>query len=535
MRIVLVNWARIWEGAAHGGGVNVYCQQLALELVARGHEVSWVSAGLTYTPDGYAPNKLGPCTARRHGDYHGVRTFEIINSPVVAPGPCQFDEPLAEASSPVLEAEFARLLGLLSPDIVHFHNLEGFSAGCIYAARAAGARVVFSLHNYHTVCQQVYLMRAGTTPCHDFEGGQACVGCVNLKPAQDERLHRATYHAPPPVPEPDTTPLRLSIAQRLGLSAVLPPPARPVPVMVPGRPVTQLADIMPDPEPRRAASAAPAAPEGYVLDVESPAWRPLSNEVRVTAGNLATANPFGQRRALVVRALSACDRVIAVSGFVARKFESLGVDAKVLRTIPIGSRMTELGAVVRAEAHPAAPARPLKLVFMGFNNFYKGLHMLCDSLEVLTPEVLAQIHLCVYAKDIHVSEHRLRALEPRLAALSTSPSYTYDQIPAMLRGKDAGIVPSVWWDNGPQTVMEFLACGLPVIGANLGGIPDFIRHEVNGLLFTGNDRFDLAANLARVVADRTILPRLRAGVEPPRTVAAHVGDLEALYSECLLA
>ena len=37
-------------------------------------------------------------------------------------------------------------------------------------------------------------------------------------------------------------------------------------------------------------------------------------------------------------------------------------------------------------------------------------------------------------------------------------------------------------DNYPNTVMESLSCGLPVIAFNIGGMPDMIRHLSNGYL-----------------------------------------------------
>jgi glycosyltransferase involved in cell wall biosynthesis len=110
--------------------------------------------------------------------------------------------------------------------------------------------------------------------------------------------------------------------------------------------------------------------------------------------------------------------------------------------------------------------------------------------------------------------------------------YKYDDIPWLLTGTDVGIVPSVWWDNGPQTVIEYLACGVPVVGARLGGIPDFVDHGRNGLLFEGNNRCDLARTLASIVAEPRILDTLRAGARGTRikTMAEHAAELEGLYA-----
>ena len=46
---------------------------------------------------------------------------------------------------------------------------------------------------------------------------------------------------------------------------------------------------------------------------------------------------------------------------------------------------------------------------------------------------------------------------------------------------DVFVAPSVE-DNLPNTVMESLACGTPVVAFNIGGMPDMIEHKKNGYL-----------------------------------------------------
>jgi glycosyltransferase involved in cell wall biosynthesis len=128
---------------------------------------------------------------------------------------------------------------------------------------------------------------------------------------------------------------------------------------------------------------------------------------------------------------------------------------------------------------------------------------------------------------------RFERLRPRLAGLTYQYAYDYSDIPWLLGGRDLVVVPSVWWDNAPQTVFEAFGCGVPVLGAELGGIPDFVTHGHNGLLFRGNDRYDLARRLAECVREPAALDRLRANVRPPKSIADHGTEIEALYHELL--
>lgn len=515
MRVVLVNWAHLADGASSGGGVNGYCQSLAVELAARGHDVTYLSSGLTYTRDA-DPSRVGPCKARRMPDFRGVRVVEIINSPVVAPGIFQFSDPEAEIASPALDAEFRAVLEALRPDVVHFHNVEGIAASTI-GVRGTWARF-FSLHNYHTICPQVYLLRGGVTPCRDSRNGHACATCITTGDPASERLGRC---GPMPPPPPVHVPLHVSVTSRLRRIAQRispPPPVPPSPQPMPGAPF--------DPAPAQRWTEPAAGTDPSQL-------APLLNTIEPEPASDLPLNGFGRRRAAMVDALNSCDRVLAVSRFVAEVFASRGVKREVLSVQPIGTRMTDLAAK-HPEMLAPPPAddgvRPLRLVFMGYHNRAKGLHVLADALDGLAPAALRRVHLAVFAKDIAPFETRMRRLEGRLAGLDIRPGYRYDEVPSLLSGRDAGIVPSVWWDNGPQTVMEFFACGLPVIGAELGGIPDLVRDGQNGLLFRGNDRDALRSVLLRLVTERGLCDRLRAGVTPPRSISAHADELLAAYA-----
>ena len=55
------------------------------------------------------------------------------------------------------------------------------------------------------------------------------------------------------------------------------------------------------------------------------------------------------------------------------------------------------------------------------------------------------------------------------------------QISLAYSAADLFVVPSLQ-DNLPNTVMEAMACGTPVIGFDVGGIPDMIRQGISGQL-----------------------------------------------------
>lgn len=54
------------------------------------------------------------------------------------------------------------------------------------------------------------------------------------------------------------------------------------------------------------------------------------------------------------------------------------------------------------------------------------------------------------------------------------------------------VVPSIWYENCPYSVMETLVIGKPVVGANIGGIPELVKDNENGLIYQYNNIDDLS-------------------------------------------
>ncbi|MDI3546995.1 MAG: hypothetical protein PWR10_647 [Halanaerobiales bacterium] len=65
---------------------------------------------------------------------------------------------------------------------------------------------------------------------------------------------------------------------------------------------------------------------------------------------------------------------------------------------------------------------------------------------------------------------------------------------------DVFIAPSLE-DNLPNTVMESMACGTPVVAFNIGGMPDMLEHKKNGYLAEYKSAEDLAEGIGWILKD----------------------------------
>lgn len=73
-----------------------------------------------------------------------------------------------------------------------------------------------------------------------------------------------------------------------------------------------------------------------------------------------------------------------------------------------------------------------------------------------------------------------------------------DELARAYRAADVFVLPSLE-DNLPNTMLEALACGTPVVGSNIGGIPDLVVEGETGRLFPANDSAAIASALLDLI------------------------------------
>lgn len=120
----------------------------------------------------------------------------------------------------------------------------------------------------------------------------------------------------------------------------------------------------------------------------------------------------------------------------------------------------------------------------GFRYFAEALQLLHQQHPNLKPEIL------VFGKGRSYLFNEQPYPIRHLGVLTTE-----DAIVAAYNAADVMVVPSLE-DNLPNTIVEALSCGTPVVGFRTGGIPEMIDHEQNGYLATVGSAQELAAGLA---------------------------------------
>ena len=123
----------------------------------------------------------------------------------------------------------------------------------------------------------------------------------------------------------------------------------------------------------------------------------------------------------------------------------------------------------------------------GFAYFAEALTLLHQQHPELAPEIL------IFGKGRSYLFNELPYTVRHLGLLTSE-----DDIVAAYNAADAMVVPSLE-DNLPNTVIEAMACGTPVVGFRTGGIPEMIDHEQNGYLADVGSAQQLANGLAFIL------------------------------------
>lgn len=79
-----------------------------------------------------------------------------------------------------------------------------------------------------------------------------------------------------------------------------------------------------------------------------------------------------------------------------------------------------------------------------------------------------------------------------------------NQVKEYLRKARFIVVPSIWYENCPYSILETQAIGKTVIGANIAGIPELVQDKVNGLTYQYDDTKELEEKMKLLFENKSL-------------------------------
>ena len=159
------------------------------------------------------------------------------------------------------------------------------------------------------------------------------------------------------------------------------------------------------------------------------------------------------------------------------------------------TRIRELPTFVEPRASRPYGERKRRVCYVGRVERIKGIEVLLDAVELLRRSGTVGDLEVVIAGD--TSTPTGQALSARLRehpiAGVTMPGHLDEAaVMELLQSSLVSVVPSLWYENMPNSMLESFACGTPVIASDLGSMHDMLYGTQAGLLFRPGDPAALA-------------------------------------------
>lgn len=436
MRVFLYNYLQPEETGA--GGVGIYLRNLSHALAESHHDIILMSSG-----DRYSLTRRKP---RLQFSRDRFDRAIIYNSPVIAPAAYAFAEPDVYAGSSKLDFVPRRLAERYGNiDVFHFHNIEGLTASFFVKLRAQFplSRILLTAHNYHLVCPRVTLWYQDRLACEDYRNGAACTMC-----------HRLVYDADVIKGAHRLSALKSAVVNHLG-------------------PFARLATLIWRSY-RRGRELAGKAENLVVAKVA----------VGGDATTPASASSYvGFRKSNIDLCQNVFDRVLAVSDRTRDVLIGRGVPAEQVAVSYIGTAHKR--AYLTSEKLKDI-GTALHIGYIGYMTRDKGFQFLLECLQQIPTNLAAGMMVTIAAKNTDREAHQqMKTLGSRFKQFRYFDGYTHATLNQVLEGVNLGLIPVLWEDNLPQTAIELVSRGIPILTSDRGGAQE-IAHNPKFTFEAGN-------------------------------------------------
>jgi glycosyltransferase involved in cell wall biosynthesis len=149
---------------------------------------------------------------------------------------------------------------------------------------------------------------------------------------------------------------------------------------------------------------------------------------------------------------------------------------------------------------PSREGKPFTFGYLGRIDIDKGVGTVLDACRRLAPG----------GWEVKIAGRAATGLEPfeRMATDMPVEFVGFQPPKEFFESIDVLIVPSIWAEPLPRTILESYAVGVPVIGSDSGGIPELIGSEKTDWLFAPGNDAELAERMMAIMAKgRDALPR----------------------------
>ncbi len=205
------------------------------------------------------------------------------------------------------------------------------------------------------------------------------------------------------------------------------------------------------------------------------------------------------------------------------------------------ARLRHIPTFVDSSVFHPAPGLPEenRIVYAGRLVPSKGIHVLVSSIAELRA-ARPDLKLIVSLAGSGVDEYA-ENLKRTVRSLGLDDSIRFvgeldvSGLSSLLSNAKLCVVPSLWYENLPNAILESYACGVPVLASSLGSVVECVEDGRTGYLFRPGDAHQLAERLAYCLDRPAHLAEMgrnaRKLAQTTYSIEGHLDKLETLFDE----
>lgn len=176
----------------------------------------------------------------------------------------------------------------------------------------------------------------------------------------------------------------------------------------------------------------------------------------------------------------------------------------------------------------------LRLAYFGRLEAEKGVHVVLEALRLLPGlDLQFDVFGIVQGPSGQACEERLRVTARGDRRVGFRRPVNSNDVARVMQSYDLIAIPSQCLETGPLVALEAFSARVPPLASDLGGARELIHDGINGRLIEAASPQLWADAIRQCCFDRSLVRRLRAGIERPRTMEQVAEEMNALYARLL--
>lgn len=232
------------------------------------------------------------------------------------------------------------------------------------------------------------------------------------------------------------------------------------------------------------------------------------------------AEDYAWRRQYFVAQLNRLTRIHCSSQGSASILEKYGVNPKLIEITPITTENTK-----QIRPKPLRDNRlPVTFGFMGGLHCHKGYEVLLDAFARLDQ---SKAKLLIWNTD------KKDATPINGLNIECRGRYLPGDINFIFQELDVCLIPSLWHEIFGLIGIECLMAKIPVIGSDIGGIPQWLNDGQDGFLVKPGDSAGLAETMDRFVQEPALISQLQKSMRIPPSFDEHIEYWVKVYEKLI--